>query len=305
MSEQKTKVPGHFFQWFESLKQGYENSINRLFNRVEAVNEQNKEQIKQVYQQQIEMLKKSYQDHLHAIKDSHKAQMKQAQGRIGQLEQDSRFYQDQIKTQHQTIDRLNDRYDAVIFALTDKMDSKELENVIKDISPTEFDEQQPSLQHNQTQDESNEALSGPLAPPERNKSNPLLSGQESTDAQEQQAAQPATDDKVNGKTAPEAVQPKSPSPLQQAFEAREAQRYDEAYKLFLSAAKAGDGKAMGAIGRAHFIGEGTEQDKPTGLAWLIVAAEHNFEPAIKKVASAKEKTPELYQSALTMSAGLM
>lgn len=285
MSEQKTKVPGHFFQWFESLKQGYENSINRLFNRVEEVNEDHKEQIKQMYQAQIDTLKKSYQDHLHAIKDSHRAQIGQAQARIGKLEQDTQFYQEQIKTQHQTIDRLNDRYDAVLFALTDKMDSKELENVIKDISPTEFEEQ-PSLTHTEKQDpkqqeQTTEQLSGPLAPENRNRSNPLLNEQ----------SEEAT---VDGAQL-----------LQQAFDAREQSQFEQAYELFLTAAKAGESKAMGAIGRACFIGEGTAQDKPTGLAWLIIAAQHNFEPAVKKVNGAREKTPELYQTALEISEGLL
>ncbi len=299
MSEQKTKVPGQFFQWFESLKQGYEQSINRLFNRVEAVNEDHKAQMKQMYQSQIEALKKSYQDHLHAIKDSHKAQISQAQARIGQLEKDSRFYQDQIKIQHQTIDRLNDRYDAVIFALTDKMDSKELENVIKDISPTEYDEP-PSLDHKnaKAQDEQEQPLSGPLAPPERRKSNPLLDEQAQDETPNQA---PATQQTQMSVSAPQDTN----EILKQAFDARANEQFEQAYELFLSAAKNGSGKAMGAIGRAHFIGEGTELSKATGLAWLIVAAEHDFDPAVKKVASAKDKTPELYQTALELSSSLM
>lgn len=293
MSEEKPKVPSHFFQWFESLKQGYENSINRLFNRVEEVNEDHKAQMKETYQAQIEALKKSYQDHLHAIKDSHKAQLNQAQGRIDQLENDTRFYQGQIKTQHQSIDRLNDRYDAVIFALTDKMDSKELENVIKDISPTEFNADQPSLKHQQPESEP-DTLTGPLAPQNRKTANPLLN-EEETEATPDTAPNTNTDTQTNA-TASDDKQ-NSSNVLNQAFEARQAEQFEQAYALFLTAAKSGDAKAMGALGRAHFIGEGIELDKSTGLAWLIKAAELNFAPASKKVQSAKQKTPQLYESA--------
>lgn len=144
-TNEKAKVPAQFFQWFDSLRQGYENSINKLFNRVEKVNEDHKEQLKSVYQSQIDGLKKSYQDHLHSLKSGNQSQLDQAQARIKQLEKDAQFYQEQIRTQNQTIDKLNGRYDAVIFALKDKMDNKELENVIKDISPSDEEHQQPSL----------------------------------------------------------------------------------------------------------------------------------------------------------------
>ena len=278
---EKAKVPAQLFQWFESLRQGYENSINKLFNRVEKVNEDHKEQMKNVYQSQIDGLKKSYQDHLHSLKSSNQSQLEQAQSRIKQLEKDTQFYQDQLKSQNQTIDKLNGRYDTVIFALKDKMDNKELENVIKDISPDSDENPQPSL-------------TDASIPPQRTEK-PV---QSEPDNDEQNVKENNQNDttQINEQTTQDI--------MTRAFNARQDKQFELAYELFYSAAKEGNEKAMGAIGRAHFVGEGIPQDKTIGLAWLIKAAEHHFEPAIKKVAGAEQKSPELYQNALQMSSTL-
>lgn len=294
---EKAKIPAQIFQWFDSIRQGYESSINKLFHRVEKVNEDHKEQIKSVYQSQIDGLKKTYQDHLHSLKSNNQSQAEQAQSRIKQLEKDAQFYQDQIKTQNQTIDKLNDRYDAVIFALKDKMDNKELENVIKDISPTNDESSQASLTDSTT---------------------PAPSQQHSTDSRTDSKADSKTENSANSKAEqntqakPVKAQTQDDNLQEQqtqdtmngAFNARQDKQYELAYELFYSAAIQGNEKAMGAIGRAHFVGEGVPQNKTIGLAWLIKAAEHQFEPAIKKVAGAEQKSPELYQSALQISAEL-
>ncbi len=278
MTEQKHKVPGQFFQWFDSLKQGYENSIHKLFNRVEEVNEDHKQQLKTVYQGQIDGLKKSYQDHLHSLKDNHQAQTDQSSSQIRQLEKDAQFYQEQIQRQNHTIDKLNDRYDAVIFALMDNMDRQSLENVMKDISPADKEKLSFHLDNASENEE-------PPAPAQ-------IKQQAPTQEAEPEPAAPA----YQAQTSTE-VEEQITQALQQAFDARQSQQFEQAYELFLSAARAGDGKAMGAIGRAYFVGEGVKLDKATGLAWLMRAAEHEFEPARNKVQSAKSKSPELYHAA--------
>ena len=287
MTEPKAKVPSQFFQWFDSLKQGYESSINKLFSRVEAVNEEHNKQIKSAYHEQIDGLKKSYQDHLHSLKDSHQAQTQQTDKHIAQLEKDAAFYQQQIQRQNQTIDKLNDRYDAVIFALKDKMDNKELENVIKDISPNT--KEQASLNH----DEPNQQA-------EKIPTSTQSESQPETQVQSTQASHTQDQHETCTEQAQQIEQT-----LQQAFNARQEKDFEQAYSLFYSAAIQGDEKAMGAIGRAHFVGEGIEADKPTGLAWLILAAQQQFEPAVKKIQSAQLKSPELYQKALSISQNLL
>ncbi|NQZ07343.1 MAG: hypothetical protein HRT35_09310 [Algicola sp.] len=291
MTEQKTKVPGQFFQWFDSLKQGYENSIHKLFNRVEQVNEDHKQQLKTVYQGQIDGLKKSYQDHLHSLKDNHQAQTDQSGSQIRQLEKDAQFYQDQIKRQNQTIDKLNDRYDAVIFALMDNMDRQSLENMIKDISPA--DKEKLSFHLDNTSEED-----APALPQQRAQQTGQQEAQQAAPQQAQKSTEPAPEPtpEHQAQTAAE-IDKQITQALQQAFDARQAQQFELAYELFLTAARAGDGKAMGAIGRAYFVGEGVKLDKATGLAWLMRAAEHQFEPARSKVKSAQSKSPELYQAA--------
>ncbi|MFT5163861.1 MAG: TPR repeat protein [Alteromonadaceae bacterium] len=284
ITEPKVKVPSQFFQWFESLKQGYESSIHKLFSRVEAVNDDHKKQMTSVYQSQIDSLKTTQAEHLDAITTVHKSQADQTQSRIHQLEKDASFYQDQIKNQNQTIDKLNARYDAVIFALKDKLDNKELQHLIKDISP------------------SNNAIAA-ASQLDGNKNDEKINKTADTAGNATQSD--AQGDSHNPNFAEQDEQTKDLSILDQAFDARGTQDYEQAYKLFLSAAKLGNEKAMGAIGRAHFVGEGTYLDKPTGLAWLILAGENNFAPAIKKIDSVKIKSPVLYQQAVEIAVNLI
>jgi len=317
MTEQKTKVPAQFFQWFESLKQGYENSINKLFNRVEKVNEDHKKQIKTVYQSQIDDLKKSYQEHLQSLKSNYQQQTEQSQKRIKQLENDAQFYQQQFKRQNQTIDKLNDRYDAVIFALKDKMDHKELANVIKDISP----QSAPSLpatkseesdgENHQPFDHSAQSTATTPSTAEPSQDSQVSDNMQSPATNEldktphSNEAQLKQDSAIDNKKVAEQTSEQVNELVNLAFTARKDQRFEQAYELFYSAAMSGDAKAMGAIGRAHFVGEGVNTDKSLGLAWLILAANNQFEPAMKKVHSAQTKSPELYAKALELSEQLI
>ncbi|MFT4928898.1 MAG: hypothetical protein ACI8WB_005018 [Phenylobacterium sp.] len=317
MTEQKPKIPSQFFQWFDSLKQGYENSIHKLFSRVEAVNEDHKKQMTSVYQSQIDDLKVNQTDHIDSLKDNLKTQTAQANNRIRQLEKDAGFYQDQIKSQNNTIEKLNARYDAVIFALKDKMDNKELAHVIKDISPLTPLTPPKASPLTPTKPEQPEPKQDTESKPEaETKSEPEVANDFIQQVSAKMAQSHHNEPEPKPKTTTESAAPTEESTadgqdddhekiIEQAFSARKSQNFEQAYELFLAAANLGNEKAMGAIGRAHFIGEGTYLDKPTGLAWLIIAADHDFEPAMQKVASAKIKSPALYQSAFELALTLL
>ena len=55
------------------------------------------------------------------------------------------------------------------------------------------------------------------------------------------------------------------------------------------------------MGRSFFLGEGTEEDHTTGLAWLIHAANQELPQAIDRVKHFQENDPELYQQALVLT----
>ena len=85
-----------------------------------------------------------------------------------------------------------------------------------------------------------------------------------------------------------------------AMELRRDGDNGNAFILFEKAAKLGNTKSMGALARAYFLNEGVEEDKLLGLAWLIKAAELNYEPAIKKCEDFKLTSPELYENSLSL-----
>jgi TPR repeat protein len=90
----------------------------------------------------------------------------------------------------------------------------------------------------------------------------------------------------------------------QAVAMREEGENAQAFLLFEQAANLGDSRAMGAMGRSFFLGEGIEEDELKGLAWLINAAELYLPPAMTRVKDFQKNDPDLYQEALTLSAKL-
>ncbi|EWH11404.1 hypothetical protein DS2_04495 [Catenovulum agarivorans DS-2] len=92
--------------------------------------------------------------------------------------------------------------------------------------------------------------------------------------------------------------------LNQAFAARADKDLNLAAELFTQAAYLGDEKAMGALGRCYCIGEGVDKNLEQGLAWLYLAAEFNFEPAVIKINQAKHKTPEALEKAIQLADAL-
>ncbi|MDU0112504.1 hypothetical protein RT723_05700 [Psychrosphaera aquimarina] len=83
----------------------------------------------------------------------------------------------------------------------------------------------------------------------------------------------------------------------QALVLRGESNFEQAFTLFMQAAMLGDPKSMGAVARAYFLSEGVDEDQLEGLAWLINAAELNYEPAIKKSENFKINEPEFYEEA--------
>ncbi|WP_018694495.1 tetratricopeptide repeat protein [Algicola sagamiensis] len=79
----------------------------------------------------------------------------------------------------------------------------------------------------------------------------------------------------------------------QAVQARASNNFEYAFHLFEKASRLGCPKAMGALARAYFKGEGVEKSPVIGFAWLLCSAELGFSPAIERSQSLSEKWPDL------------
>jgi len=62
----------------------------------------------------------------------------------------------------------------------------------------------------------------------------------------------------------------------------DAQDTRQGFEWYWKAAHRGYGPAMYAIGQALFFGSGTEENKPKGYAWMLVASEFKYAPANTK-----------------------
>ncbi|PKG82031.1 hypothetical protein CXF85_16020 [Colwellia sp. 75C3] len=102
----------------------------------------------------------------------------------------------------------------------------------------------------------------------------------------------------------EQILPEPEQLFAQAVIMRQEAESEKAFLLFEQAAKRGHSKAMGAMGRSYFLGEGIDEDQLSGLAWLINAAEQNLPPAVTRVKYFQENDADLYQEALILSAEL-
>ena len=77
-----------------------------------------------------------------------------------------------------------------------------------------------------------------------------------------------------------------------------------AFTLFSQAAHEKHLKAMGAMGRAYFLAEGTDENHTLGLAWLIQAADKGLPQAIARVEQFKTHDENLYEQAKLLSKSL-
>ncbi|WP_111977854.1 tetratricopeptide repeat protein [Algibacillus agarilyticus] len=89
--------------------------------------------------------------------------------------------------------------------------------------------------------------------------------------------------------------------VKQAYQYREENKFTKATELFEQAAINGNSKAMGALGRAYFIGEGTEINIETAIAWLQLAAENGLKPAASKVKQMEEKYTEQFEHGIALA----
>ncbi|MER2492863.1 tetratricopeptide repeat protein [Catenovulum sediminis] len=263
---EKEKIPGTLFRWFDDLRRAYETSLNTMFKRVEAVKDEHKNDLESAYKQQIALLEKKHQQQIKQFAIHYKQQMQHLQSSIHRLEKDAEFYQNQIVTQQDTIAKLNSRYDAVILALKNKGTIAE-----KDITPD----------------------------------NNLLAGQADQSEQNKEKIPPAEETHKN--TVPndsESLNEEIDKLLEIAFHARDEKDYSVAVKNFELAAFLGSSKAMGALGRCYFVGEGVEKNIEKGIAWLYLASEYHFEPAKIKIQQVQIKHPEEYTNALQLADAL-
>ena len=94
------------FQWFEKMKDNYDQNIQQILSQFEKTSEA----------QQVR-LAHSNTEHLVDIKNQHLIQTAQSDKTITRLESSIDDYKAQIALQQQTINQLNSRYDTVVSQL--------------------------------------------------------------------------------------------------------------------------------------------------------------------------------------------
>ena len=106
MSQENQKVPSQVFRWFEKMKSNYEQSVQGVLQRFEQYSHSQQLRIDHANQSNIENLKQSQQKLLSLQNDQ-----------INQLNDDVKYYKEQMAKQQQMIEQLNGRYDAVMSCL--------------------------------------------------------------------------------------------------------------------------------------------------------------------------------------------
>lgn len=115
----------------------------------------------------------------------------------------------------------------------------------------------------------------------------------------QQQAQP--DNITPSPSEAPTTQNNSSSLLHSAFKARDKQDYTLANELFEQAAMQGNNQAMGALAKSYFTAQGVAQNYEKAIAWLYLAAEYKFEPAIQKITQLKQNYPTEYQNGIELA----
>ncbi|NQZ89224.1 MAG: hypothetical protein HRT54_16745 [Colwellia sp.] len=131
MSQENQKVPSQVFRWFEKMKSNYEQSVQGVLQRFEQYSHSQQLRIDHANQSNIENLKQSQQKLLSLQNDQ-----------INQLNDDVKYYKEQMTKQQQMIEQLNGRYDAVMSCL---LTEKRKDINIRDIfSDDDFVKSEPS-----------------------------------------------------------------------------------------------------------------------------------------------------------------
>lgn len=217
-------------------------------------------------------LDKSHQSHLSMLQQNHANQIAQYASQVEQQKQEIAYFKQQITQQQNTITQLNSRYDTIIAKY---ITSQQPSQNFKDI----FDDNCFINEENSTFEQA------PLSSSMVNKpaSNSIKSNELKTNNSDNNEIE---------------------AMYQQALEMRNCNNSLQAFKTFKRAAILGHSLAMGAIGRAYFLGEGVEKNSAVGLAWLINAAERDLPQAIKRVEYFKASDVDLYQQALDLAKGI-
>jgi TPR repeat protein len=265
MSEDNQKVPSQIFRWFEKMKSNYEQSVQGVLQRFE-----------QYSQSQQLRIDHANQSHIDNLKQSHQINLDQQSAQIKQLSDDISYYKEQISGQQQTIAQLNSRYDEVMRCL---LSDQRKDSDIKDV----FSDDHIRNETSELIEDLNVSI------------NSAIFDEHSDHSSENETKEFLQEESVTS------LNQCDEDLFGQAMLKRELGEDKRAFQLFEQAAKLGHAKAMGAMGRSFFLGEGTEEDHLIGLAWLIHAANKALPQAITRVKHFQENDPQLYQNALLLT----
>jgi hypothetical protein len=278
------------FSWFKKSKNNNEENIQIELSRFEQYNERQQSRLDEANQALITSL--------------NQAQINQSSlqnDQIERLKKDVEYYRQQITKQQSTIEELSGRYDAVMGCLLEEK-RKDIKDIFSDddfirIQPSELISEHVSNEKTdpqQTQINNSEEISISVNTSENATESAIVSNE---------ASVTNTTSTTNKTKEAEVKVPFKEDDLlfDQAILQRKTGDSEQAFLLFEQAAKQGHIKAMGAMGRSFFLGEGTPEDHSLGLAWLINAANHNLPQALNRVKHFQESDPELYKEALELS----
>jgi hypothetical protein len=306
MTVEKPKIPSQIFSWFEKLKSNYEQNVELILNNFEQSSEKQQARLDQ-----------SNQAHIDSLNQAHLERSSLQNKQIEQLQSDVEYYRQQISKQQTTIEQLNGRYDAIVSCmLADKRNDIDIKEIFANddfvyVQPNDFISESVSNEENESVATSVENIEND---PVMTKS--FVTESVVTDSSEN----PIEVNLVNNENYDEALteacneihaEADTESNFKdddllfdQAILQRQTGDSEQAFLLFEQAAKQGHIKAMGAMGRSFFLGEGTQENHPLGLAWLINAANNNLPQALDRVKHFRDNDPELYQEALELSSQL-
>ena len=258
------KAPSQVFKWFEKMKENYDKNILIILQRLEKNNNQQQNRIDD-----------THRSHINTMRESYLSQTSLLTSQIEQQRQEISYFKQQIEQQQHTISQLNNRYDAVMIEL---ITNKEPAAPFKDI----FNDK-----------EFINADNAPIDSPPINKS-----------AIKQNAVSSPVSNIYSQSKYDDVVldnEQEAERMYLLALEMRNKNNTKNAFSNFINAANLGHVLAMGAVGRAYFLGEGVKENHSIGLSWLINAAELALPQAIKRVEYFKINEPLLYQEALALS----
>jgi len=276
----QTDGTNNMFRWFKKTKSNNEENSQVQLNRFEQYSEKQQSRLEEAHQAHITSLNKIQLDQT-ALQNS----------QIVQLQNDVEYYRRQIAKQQTTIDQLGGRYDAVIGSLI-----TEKRKAIKEIfSDDDFIRIQPSeLITEQATNKDNDTVTTPVDSDKEEDISTVIS--------EDSHAENTVNVKRDAVEKPNVQE--DDLLFDKAISQRKSGDSEQAFLLFEQAAKQGHIKAMGAMGRSFFLGEGTAEDHSLGLAWLINAANHDLPQALDRVKHFQDNDPDLYQEALDLSINL-